>query len=185
MKSRLKSNVYSSPQPSKGCANYSKSTCQQALIQARACLSGMHQNNSNVVITANVDQEASESTAQLIVNGLPLLGATEACTSSFVPFMCLYLFPLCDGNGTVTRPSRDQCIEISTVVCKDEWQKALAISGVKEQLPNCEHLTMATARDCKGNIGLLSQENLLLACLQIRFGTKYCCRGSWGDRSAS
>ena len=157
MKSRLKSNVHSSPQPSKGCANYSKSTCLQALniIQARACLSGMHQNNSNVVIIANVDQEASESTAQLIVNGLPLLGATEACTSSFVPFMCLYLFPLCDGNGTVTRPSRDRCTEISTVVCKDEWQKALAISSVKEKLPNCESLTMTTDSDCKGNIGLV------------------------------
>ena len=80
--------------------------------------------------------------------------------------MCLYLFTLCDGNGTVTRPSRDQCIEISTVVCKDEWQKALAIPSVKEQLPNCESLTMTTASDCKGNIGLLEQVKLLLAYLQ-------------------
>ena len=104
-----------------------------------------------MVIIANVDQEASESTAQLVVDGLPLLGATETCTSSFVPFMCLYLFPLCDGNGTVTRPSRDQCIEISTVICKDEWQKALAISSVKEKLPKCESLALAREGVCKGN----------------------------------
>ena len=57
-----------------------------------------------------------ENTAQLIISGLPLLGATEMCTSSLIPFMCLYLFPLCDGNGTAHKPSRDQCIEISTVV---------------------------------------------------------------------
>ena len=110
----------------------------------------MHQNNSNEVIIANADQEASESTAQLVVDGLPLLGATETCTSSFVPFMCLYLFPLCDGNGTVTRPSRDQCIEISTVICKDEWQKALAISSVKEKLSKCESLALARESVCKG-----------------------------------
>ena len=93
------------------------------------------------MIAANVDQEANENTAQLIISGLPLLGATEMCISSLIPFMCLYLFPLCDGNGTAHKPSRDQCIEISTVVCKDEWQKAALIPGVIEKLPDCESLS--------------------------------------------
>ena len=132
-----------------GCANYTKSACLQALIQSKECLFEEQQNSSNIMIAANVDQEANENTAQLIISGLPLLGATEMCTSSFIPFMCLYLFPLCDGNGTAHKPSRDQCIEISTVVCKDEWQKALTLPVIKNQLPDCETLPITTL-SCEG-----------------------------------
>ena len=114
--------------------------CLQALIQREECLFEEFNNSSDVYITTSVDQEANENTAQLIINGLSLLGTTETCRSSFIPFLCLYLFPLCDKNGTVSRPSRDQCIEVSTVACKDEWQKALSIPYVKQQLPDCESL---------------------------------------------
>eukprot|EP00731_Ephydatia_muelleri_P026477 Em0018g577a len=113
----------------------------QALIQREKCLFEEFNNSSDVYITASVDQEANENTAQLIINGLSLLGTTETCRSSFIPFLCLYLFPLCDENGTVSRPSRDQCIEVSTVACKDEWQNALSIPYVKQQLPVCESLS--------------------------------------------
>ena len=113
-----------------------------------------------MAITANVDQEASERSAQLILNGLLILGAKKECISSLVPFMCLYLFPLCGGNGTNFRPSRDQCIEISTVVCNDEWQKVQNIfPNIKKILPNCESLAMTTMTNesiCKGNIIILS-----------------------------
>ena len=114
--------------------------CLQALIEREKCLFEEFNNSSDVYITASVDQEANENTAQLIINGLSLLGTTETCRSSLIPFLCLYLFPLCDENGTVSRPSRDQCIEVSTVACKDEWQKALSIPYVKQQLPVCESL---------------------------------------------
>eukprot|EP00731_Ephydatia_muelleri_P026488 Em0018g588a len=123
-----------------GCANYTKSVCLQALIEREKCLFEEFNNSSDVYITASVNQEANENTAQLIINGLSLLGTTETCRSFLIPFLCLYLFPLCDENGTVSRPSRDQCIEVSTVACKDEWQKALSIPYVKQQLPVCESL---------------------------------------------
>ena len=71
-------------------------------------------------IASDVDQEANENTAQLVINGLSFLGASKACRSSFIPFMCLQLFPLCDGNGT---PHKDQCISISTVVSKKSGRK--------------------------------------------------------------
>ena len=116
----------------------------------KACLPGVQQNSSNVEIASDVDQEANENTAQLVINGLSFLGASEACRSSFIPFMCLQLFPLCDGNGTTHKPSRDQCIEISTVVCKDEWQKALTFLSARKNLPDCESLSLTKELVCKG-----------------------------------
>ncbi|KAL5515467.1 hypothetical protein EMCRGX_G000637, partial [Ephydatia muelleri] len=129
----------------KGCVNYSKSTCFQALSEISACLPGTQHNDSSIKIAANVDQETNDETAQLIISGLPLLGASEMCKSSLIPFMCLYLFPLCDGKGMAHKPSIDQCIEISTVLCKDEWQKAQSISTVKNQLPDCQRLSISAS----------------------------------------
>ena len=146
------------------------------MVQSNECFFDGQNNSNAVMIAANVDQEASESTAQLVVDGLPLLGATEACTSSFVPFMCLYLFPLCDGNGTVTRPSRDQCIEISTVVCKDEWQKALGLQAVKKNLPDCASLP--TTSNCEGSFTawILIQWLCMSACAHVTCNTCRCRR---------
>ena len=96
---------------------------------------------SYIAISASIDQEANENTAQVIKTGLSLLGASQTCVSSLIPFMCLYLFPLCGTNATV---SRQQCIDISTVLCKDEWQRALSIPGIKDRIPNCEGLPSIT-----------------------------------------
>ena len=60
------------------------------------------------------------------------------CISKLVPFMCLYLFPLCGTNATAV--SREQCIQISTDVCKDQWQLALGIPTLKDHIPNCGSL---------------------------------------------
>ena len=137
-------------QTAAGCANYTKSTCLSSLIEISACLSGTQQNGTSVSIAANVDQDTNDGTAQLIISGLSLIGATEMCRSSLIPFMCLYLFPLCDGNGITYKPSTDQCIEISTVLCKDEWIKAQSISAVRKQLPDCQSLSTTTTSLCSG-----------------------------------
>ena len=128
-----------------GCVNYTKSTCLSALTEINTCLSGAHKNSTSINIAANVNQNSNDNIAQLIISGLPLLGATELCKSSFIPFMCLYLFPLCDGDGITYKPSMDQCIEISTVLCKDEWKQAQRIAAVREQLPACHDLPIATS----------------------------------------
>ena len=115
---------------------YNKSTCLQELNQiAKNCSSCEYGKDSLIYIAANVDLEANENTAQLIKNGLTVLGASQTCVSHFIPFMCLYLFPLCGDNVTV---SREQCLLISTDVCSNEWQVALSI--FREQIPNCESL---------------------------------------------
>ena len=85
-----------------------------------------------------MDQEAKEKTARIIKTGLSVLGASQTCISQLVPFMCLYLFPLCGTNATAV--SREQCIQISTDVCKEQWQLALGIPTVKDYIPNCGSL---------------------------------------------
>ena len=143
-----------------GCANYTKSTCLSSLTEISACLSGTQQNGTSVRIAANVDQDTNDGTAQQIISGLLLIGATDMCRSSLIPFMCLYLFPLCDGNGITYKPNTDQCIEISTVLCKDEWLKAQSISAVRKQLPDCQSLSTTTTTSlCSGKNDFLDANN--------------------------
>ena len=112
---------------------YNKSTCLQVFHQTQNC--GVSCNDSSIAIEGDVDLEANENTAQLIKNGLTVLGASQTCISHLVPFMCLYLFPLCGANVTV---SREQCLLLTTDVCTNEWQVASSI--FKDQIPNCESL---------------------------------------------
>ena len=118
-----------------GCTKYTDSACLQVLNQRNNCLSC---NDSYTSIVSSANEKAKEDTARFIRNGLPLLGASRTCTSHLIPFMCFYLFPLCGSNATAV--SREQCIQISTGVCKNEWQLALGISTLKDQIPNCERL---------------------------------------------
>ena len=99
------------------------------LNQLKKGSSSEHGNDSYIYIAASVDQEANEIIAQLIV-----LEASQTCISTLMPFMCLYLFPLCGANVTI---SREQCTEVSTGVCKDDWQNALNIPVIKDKIPNC------------------------------------------------
>ena len=66
---------------------YNKSTCLQVLYQTQNC--GVSCNDSSIAIEADVDLEANENTAQLIKNGLTLLGASQTCVSYLIPFMCV------------------------------------------------------------------------------------------------
>ena len=85
-----------------------------------------------------MDQAAKEKTARIMKTGLSVFGASQTCISQLVPFMCLYLFPLCGTNATAV--SREQCIQISTDVCKDQWQLALGVPTLKDYIPNCGSL---------------------------------------------
>ena len=100
-----------------------------------------------------VNPDAS-STAELLVSSrsgaedslLDLLGllnlfeASGDCRAAAVPFACQYLFPLCDSNGELYLPSAQQCRDVTTDVCVDVWQIALAAPEVAQRLPTCDEL---------------------------------------------
>ena len=103
--------------------------------------------SSDIYITPRdgVDQEELEIQAELLLNGLssPLISASPECVEAVLPFLCLYLFRLCDSNGTLYQPSSGDCVTISTVVCEREWIAATTILG-PERLPQCELLPMTS-----------------------------------------
>ena len=103
--------------------------------------------SSDIYITPRdgVDQDELEIQAELLLNGLSsqLISASPECEEAVLPFLCLYLFRLCDSNGTLYQPSSGDCVTISTVVCEREWIAATTILG-QERLPQCELLPMTS-----------------------------------------
>jgi len=65
---------------------------------------------------------------------------SEQCAGAVLPFLCQYIHPPCDGNGSVKLISQEQCSNIRDVVCTDEWRLVMATSS-SSLLPVCEHFS--------------------------------------------
>ena len=67
--------------------------------------------------------------------------ARPTCKDAAVPFMCQYVFPLCDSTtGQLYLPTQQECLQISQQVCSIEW--FLAKSLLSDYLPDCEKLPL-------------------------------------------
>ena len=75
-----------------------------------------------------------ESTASQLTNNLGLLNPSPQCEEAVIPFLCLFLFGLCDSSGVSIQPTSGQCEALRDGVCSTEWSTALAF-GV--DLPDC------------------------------------------------
>ena len=119
------------------CSVYTQEACQNYLLTFQGCLPD-RQSSSYVYISA-ADQEERERQALQILDGLTTLGATPECRTVAEPFICLYLFGLCDSSGMVYAPSYEDCVLISTDLCASEWAMAnrfLPLLG-QPSLPEC------------------------------------------------
>ena len=99
-------------------------------------------------IASDVHLERNEDTAKLIYYGLHYARGTESCKSAIFSFMCLYLFPLCDENGTVYKPSVEDCYAITMASrCTDELDDMMDLPGARGQLhiPKCLSLSNSTS----------------------------------------
>ena len=110
------------------------------MLRQQNCLSD-RLGSSDVYISLHDgdNQEELEMQAMQLVNGLSFIRASPECEKAVLPFLCLYLFGLCDSNGTLYRPSSMDCETISTDVCEREWMAATNILG-QSALPQCESL---------------------------------------------
>ena len=62
---------------------------------------------------------------------------SKECLVAVMPFLCQYVYPPCDGNGSAQFITQEQCVSIRDGVCKSEWSFAKAtIYGYL--LPTCE-----------------------------------------------
>lgn len=74
-----------------------------------------------------------------------IANSAQECRSAAVPFMCQYLFPLCDNTtGELYLPTHEECLRISEQVCLQEWNLA-RLAGFGDQLPDCSRLSIKEA----------------------------------------
>ena len=62
---------------------------------------------------------------------------SEECSAAVLPFLCQYVYPPCDGNGSTQFITQEQCINIRDDLCEAEWRIAMTIEH-GNLLPVCE-----------------------------------------------
>ena len=120
---------------------YRGKTCKNVLQIQQACLTGRG-DSQEVYIPQDINQEKMELQAhQLLTVGLSFLQTSAECEAAVQPFLCLYLFGLCDsGSGQVYQPSFTECVTLMTMTCAREWQVAINTQLGQTLLPSCESL---------------------------------------------
>ena len=120
-----------------------ESICYPILQQYKSCNSEMNDSNG-LYISSTINVNKSESIASQLKILRNLL--SPQCQAASLPLICLFLFPLCDANGTAYLPSSEQCYSISGGVCKEEWEVAQAmVTG----LPSCAVLPNVSSCNSK------------------------------------
>ena len=123
---------------------YMRDVCGDALQSQQDCLPDrLGSDDIFISLRSGGNQEDLEMQARFLLNGLSFIGVSPECEKAALPFLCLYLFRLCDSNGTLYQPSSMDCVTISTNVCKREWTEATNLLG-QEALPQCESLPVTT-----------------------------------------
>ena len=79
------------------------------------------------------DAEASATPPSQLLPLLQFLNPSPACSEAVVPFLCVFLFGLCDSSGVSIQPTSTQCEHIRDVLCPDEWTQAAGLT----ELPDC------------------------------------------------
>ena len=98
----------------------------------------------------------TEGQVNLLLNSLnTFISPSPECRAAVEPFLCLYLFGLCDSSGVAYGPSSEECVFISTDVCASEWSQAnsLLIQVGRSPLPECTSFP-STATDISGKLAV-------------------------------
>jgi len=82
---------------------------------------------------------SSVITEELIVNFIEFLQklVSEECSSTLTTFICQYVYPPCNDNGSPLLITQEQCVNIRDDVCANEWRIAMS-SEFGALLPTCE-----------------------------------------------
>ena len=134
--------------------NYTGLTCQQELHFFQTCL---FNSTREILISSDQQLEDLEEMAEFFFNAFPILNPSQECLTAIFPLLCLYIFPMCGDNGTVYQPSSAQCVEVSTGVCREEWENAVSIAG--DLIPSCSTFSdEPTVDHCMSAIGETTEQ---------------------------
>ena len=127
---------------------YTGEVCREELTALQACYSGMTTSPPQLSIPTQIDQEEGEKNALLLVNGLSFFNPSPECRRAITPFICLFIFTLCDSDSRLHTILRGDCLELRDNICAAEWSQALAVLPTGT-LPICEDLLEST-EECIG-----------------------------------
>ena len=116
---------------------YNGTTCLLELQERQSCLPE-RQNDSYVLTSSNVEQDAQEERLQMLLAGLQSLYPSEGCMTAFRSFWCLVLFGLCDGSGQRRLPTYEECITLQAKSCAVEKQIASGVPDLAPLFQECE-----------------------------------------------
>ena len=117
-------------------SEYSGEVCRDELTSLQICFSGV---TSPLNIPSSIDEQAGESEAVGLLNGFSFLNPSQECTEVIVPFLCLYIFNLCDSSNTLHTILRQDCLSIRDDICAKEYDLVITFLG-DGVLPVCEDL---------------------------------------------
>ena len=120
-------------------AAYSGLVCREVFSSLQTCFSGEMSPPPALNIPSLIDQEAGERDAMKLVNGLSFLNSSPQCREAIMPFLCLYIFTLCDSSNNLRTTLREDCLELRDNICAEEWSQAVGFLG-PGVLPLCEDL---------------------------------------------
>eukprot|EP00731_Ephydatia_muelleri_P013215 Em0007g525a len=123
---------------------------------------------TSIQITSSVDIQTNEALASKII--VLLNSAYPSCLTGAHRFLCQYLFPLCDGNGTLYQPTYQECLNVSQGVCSVAWTQGPA-AGVS--LPVCLDLPNTTSI-CNANATEVSFQPALTCSDHYYFNGSVC-----------
>ena len=102
--------------------------------------------SSEIHIAASSSDRGQQ--AQQFLTGLQILNPSPECREVVEPFLCLYVFGLCDSSGELYLPSSGECETLTTETCAREWTMAQSLLS-SDQLPQCNSLPV-TSVACNG-----------------------------------
>ena len=103
--------------------NYTGSICREVLQVQQSCLPD--RNTTNIILIATdptTRQLSKEEEAVKLIEAILSQSPTSKCVEELIPFLCFYIFPLCDSSGRLYQPSSVDCstIIVTNGTCANE-----------------------------------------------------------------
>lgn len=115
---------------------YSGEVCREEFISLQACFSA---ETSPLNIPSQTDQQTAETEVGSLLSGFATLNPSPECAVALTPFLCLFIFGLCDSSNRLRTIVREECLELRDNICATEWSIAIQLLG-NGVLPVCEVL---------------------------------------------
>ena len=85
---------------------------------------------------------------------------SEKCSATVMLFICQYVYPPCDSNGSPLLINREQCVNIRDDVCAIEWKIAMNMEQ-GSLLPDCKGFG---EENNSSSVGTIRNDSVSLDC---------------------